>query len=325
LQTDAEGNFYYAKAARHGLPAVVPQHGTLLKVSKDGSRTEIIATGFRAPNGVCVNPDGTFFLTDQEGFWVPKNRIDLVERGGYYGNFWGYTDVTDPSDAAMRQPLVWITNAFDRSPSEILRVTGDGWGSLKGSLLNFSYGYGKVYVVPFEMVAGQIQGGMCALPLPQFPTGVMRGRFDPLSGQLYCCGMYAWAGDQTQPGGFFRVRYTGKPVFLPIGIHASQKGVTLVFSGKLDEQAATDPKNYAVRTWGLKRSKEYGSKHYDEKLSLVTGAALAADGKSVTIQVADLKPTWCMAIKYALKGASGEPVNGEIHNTIHNLPPVSSP
>ncbi len=31
LQTDAEGNFYYAKAARHGLTAVVPQHGTLLR------------------------------------------------------------------------------------------------------------------------------------------------------------------------------------------------------------------------------------------------------------------------------------------------------
>ena len=159
LQTDAEGNFYYAKAARHALKAVVPQHGTLLRVSKDGAKTDILATGFRAPNGVCVNPDGTFFLTDQEGFWVPKNRINLVERGGYYGNFWGYHDVTDPSDAAMKQPLCWITNAFDRSPSELLWVTGDGWGPLKGSLLNFSYGYGKVYVVPHEKVGGQVQGG----------------------------------------------------------------------------------------------------------------------------------------------------------------------
>jgi len=33
LQTDRDGNFYYAKAARHALPGLVPQHGTLLKVS----------------------------------------------------------------------------------------------------------------------------------------------------------------------------------------------------------------------------------------------------------------------------------------------------
>ena len=92
----------------------------------------------------------------------------------------------------------------------MLWVTSDRWGPLKGSLLNFSYGYGKVYVVPYEKVGGQIQGGMCALPMPQFPTGVMRGRFHPADGQLYCCGMFAWAGNQTQPGGFYRVRYTGK-------------------------------------------------------------------------------------------------------------------
>ena len=81
LQTDTEGNFYYAKSGRHALPALVPHHGTLLKVSKDGSKTEILATGFRAANGVCLNPDGTFFVTDQEGFWTPKNRINRRREG----------------------------------------------------------------------------------------------------------------------------------------------------------------------------------------------------------------------------------------------------
>src|SRR5260370_40676341 len=98
LQTDAEGNFYYAKSGRHALPALVPHHGTLLRVSSDGSRTDILATGFRAANGVCLNPDGTFFLTDQEGFWLPKNRINRVTIGRYPGNFWAYHDVTDPTD-----------------------------------------------------------------------------------------------------------------------------------------------------------------------------------------------------------------------------------
>jgi putative heme-binding domain-containing protein len=319
LQVDDEGNFYYAKAARHALKAVVPQHGTLLRVSKDGTHTDILATGFRAPNGVCLNPDGTFFLTDQEGHWTPKNRINLVTPGGYYGNFWGYHDVTDPSDAAMKQPVCWITNAFDRSPSELLWVTGDGWGSLKGSLLNFSYGYGKVYVIPHETVGGAMQGGMCALPLPQFPTGVMRGRFHPNNGQLYCCGMYAWAGDRTQPGGFYRVRYTGKPVYLPVGLHATRSGMTLTFTGALDPKTAGDPKNYAVRTWGLRRSEKYGSDHIGEKAAAVTGARVSVDGKTVTLEIADMKRTWCMAIEYAVKAADGATVRGAIHNTVHKL------
>src|SRR5207237_208203 len=61
LQPDREGNVYYAKSARHALPALVPHHGTLLKVSKDGARTDILASGFRAPNAVCVTCDRTFF------------------------------------------------------------------------------------------------------------------------------------------------------------------------------------------------------------------------------------------------------------------------
>lgn len=319
LQTDADGNFYYAKAARHALKAVVPQHGTLLKVSKDGSRTSILATGFRAPNGVCVNPDGTFFLTDQEGFWLPKNRINLVERGGYYGNYWGYHDAKDESDESMKQPLCWVTNAFDRSPSEMLWVTSDRWGPLKGSLLNFSYGNGKVFVVPHEKVGGQIQGGMCALPMPAFPTGVMRGRFHPTNGQLYCCGTYAWAGDRTRPGGFYRVRYTGKPVCLPVGLQAKKEGMTMTFSGELDRETALDVKNYAVKTWSLKRSAAYGSKHHDEKAAKVTGVKVSDDGKKVTLEIADAKPTWCMEISYSLAGKNGDRVRGVIHNTVHQL------
>ncbi len=317
LQTDAEGNFYYAKSGRHALPALVPHHGTLLKVSKDGTKTEILATGFRAANGVCLNPDGSFFVTDQEGFWTPKNRINRVQKGGFYGNMWGYTDITDTADSAMKQPLCWVTNEFDRSPAELVWVTSDQWGPLKGSLLNSSYGTGKLFVVPHEIVSGQAQGGMCALPLPNFPTGIMRPRFSPFDGQLYVCGMFAWGGNQTQPGGFYRVRYTGKPTDLPIGLKAKAGAVEITFTDTLDVKNAADVKNYAVKVWGLKRSRNYGSKHINEHALTVSRATVAADGKTVRLELPDLAPTWGMEIKYQLKGADGRPVNGRIHNTIH--------
>ena len=318
LQTDAEGNFYYAKSGRHALPALVPHHGTLLKVSKDGTKTEILATGFRAANGVCLNPDGTYFVTDQEGFWTPKNRINLVEKGGFYGNMWGYTDVTDTSDSAMKQPLCWITNDFDRSPAELIWVPAKTWGPLAGSLLNTSYGMGKIYVVPFETVNGQAQGGLCALPLPTFPTGVMRPRFHPTDGSLYACGMYAWAGNQTAPGGFYRVRYTGKPADLPVGLKARAGGVELLFTDPLDPKAV-DAKSFDVKVWGLKRSKDYGSKHTDEHPLAVAKASVSDDGKTVRLELPDLAPTWGMEIKYRLKAADGRVVTGTIHNTIHGF------
>lgn len=318
LQTDAEGNFYYAKSGRHALRAVVPQHGTLLKVSKDGSKTDILATGFRAANGVCLNTDGTFFVTDQEGFWTPKNRINKVEKGGFYGNMWGYTDITDTSDTAMKQPLCWITNAFDRSPAELIWVPAKTWGPLAGTLLNTSYGMGKIYVVPHETVDGQSQGGMCALPLPTFPTGVMRPRFNESDGHLYVCGMFAWAGNQTVPGGFYRVRTTGKPIDLPVGLKAKTSGVELTLTDAIDPKAL-DAKNFEVKVWGLKRSQNYGSKHIDEKPLAVAKATVLADGKTVRLDLPDLAPTWCMEIKYILKGTDGRTITGVIHNTIHAL------
>lgn len=319
LQTDSEGNFYYAKSARHALPAVVPHHGTLLRVPPDGSRTDILATGFRAANGVCLNADGTFFVTDQEGHWTPKNRINWVEPGGFYGNMFGYHDVTDASDDRMLQPLCWITNSFDRSPGELVWVTSDRWGELKGSLLELSYGAGKIFVVPHEKIAGQMQGGMCALPMPIFPTGVMRGRFHPTNGHLYVCGMFAWAGNQTAPGGLYRVRRTDKRVYVPVGLNALGDGLKIRFSGPLERRLATDPERYTVRTWSLRRSENYGSGHYDERELRVASASLSADGRDLTLHLPEIQPTWCMSIEYRLKGADGTPAVGEIDNTIHHL------
>jgi putative heme-binding domain-containing protein len=320
LQTDAEGNFYYAKSARHALPPLVPHHGTLLKISRDGSRTEIVAKGFRAANGVCVNPDGTFFVTDQEGHWMPMNRINWIDqRGKYYGNFWGYHDVTDPSDDLMEQPLCWITNAMDRSPAELLWVDSSTWGPLQGSLLNLSYGYGKVYIVPHQRIGHRMQGGLSDLPLPPFPTGIMRGRFHPGNGQLYTCGMYAWAANPQQPGGFYRIRYTGHPVYLPIGLQARGDQVELTFSGQLDPQTACDPQNYRLKTWSVRRSERYGSDDFDQRILPVQSVTLADDGCTVRLVIPTLRPTWGMEIRYAIQALDGDWVDGRIHNTIHSL------
>ena len=310
LQSDEKGNFYYAKSARHALKAVVPHHGTLLRVSPDGRNTDIVATGFRAANGVCVNPDGTWIVTDQEGHWNPKNRINYVKEGGFYGNMFGYHDVTDDSDSAMEQPLCWITNSFDRSPAELLWVPRDArWGSLNGVLLNLSYGYGNIYTVPHEIVDGQAQGGMCRLPIESLPTGIHRGRFHPENRQLYGVGMFAWAGSQKEDGGFFRIRATGKPSWVPTKIEARPGKVTITFSDELPPGGS-----FEVRTWDLKRTAGYGSKHYNEKELDVAGAEVSEN--EVNLRIPDLAPTWGMEIKCRL-GNGQERV---IHNSIHQLP-----
>jgi len=46
-----------------------------------------------------------------------------------------------------------------------------------------------------------MQGAVTRFPL-EFETGVMRGAWHPHNGQLYAAGLYGWAGNTTQDGGF---------------------------------------------------------------------------------------------------------------------------
>jgi hypothetical protein len=320
LESDAAGNLYYAKSARHALPAVVPHHGTLLKVAADGSATEIVAKGFRAANGVCVEGDGTFWVTDQEGHWNPKNRVNHVRPGGFYGNMFGYHDVTDSSDAAMEPPAFWITNAFDRSPAELLRVTSPKWEPLVGGLLELSYGEGRIHLVLTESMPdrpGAVQGGMVALPMPDLPTGIMRGRFHPADGQLYACGLFAWAGNRTQPGGFFRIRRTTQPLLIPTGLHASAGEISLSFPEPLEPAVAARTDAWKVRTWGLERTARYGSEHIDETDREVATVEVSSDGRQVTLRVPAFAPTWCYSIEWSVAAADGSPVRGMLHGTMH--------
>jgi putative heme-binding domain-containing protein len=323
LETDAEGNVYYAKSARHALPAVVPHHGTLLKVNRDGSGTEIVAQGFRAANGVCVESDGTFWVTDQEGHWNPKNRINHVRPGGFYGNMLGFHGVTDASDAAMEPPAVWITNAFDRSPAELLRVPLGRFEPLAGHLLELSYGEGRIHLVLTEPVTDPrglggrvLQGALVPLPMDDLPTGIMRGRFGPVDGHLYTCGLHAWAGNRTAPGGFFRVRRTPHPLRLPLSLHAAAGILELTFSTPL-AAGAENPASWQLRTWEIDRTQEYGSPHRDEQSRAIQSAALSADGRSITLTVPGFAAARCYALSWQLPAADGSVVEGSLNGTLH--------
>ncbi|WP_075351573.1 DUF6797 domain-containing protein [Algoriphagus marinus] len=319
LQVDVEGNFYYAKSARHAREALVPQHGTLIKVSKDGKKTDIIARGFRAANGVCINPDGTFIVTDQEGHWNPMNRINWVKEGGFYGNMFSFNPPADSTERGMELPLVWVERDIDQSPSELLWVDSKKWGELDGKLLNFSYGYGKIFVIPYETVGEQVQGGIFELPIPRFSTGVMRGRFNPGDEQLYLCGLSAWGSTQPQLGGLYRIRKVDQPMVIPIGIKATTAGIELSFTDELDPDSVNEITNYTVETWDLLRSRNYGSKHYNEKMLSVIKAELGKDKKTILLTIPNIKPTWVMEIQYQVKDKNGKSIEGSIQNTIHQL------
>jgi glucose/arabinose dehydrogenase len=320
LQVDGAGNLYYAKSARHAKTPLVPQHGTLLKVSADGARTEILARGFRAANGVCLNPDGSFFVTDQEGHWMPMNRVNRVLPGGFYGNMWGYGAPESTSDDAMAPPLVWVDKAMDRSPAELVRVEGGGWGALEGGLLSFSYGQGQVFLVTTQQVGDVWQGAYLPLPISSLPTGIMRGRFRREDGHLYVTGMSAWATNQVQePGGFYRLRAQERPLRVVHAVNVHRAGVDLRLTEPLPDGLAPLPEQFVVSTWRLERSERYGSKRHDEASLAVAGVQLSADRRTVRLLLPSIAPVDQLEIVYRMGGDGEEGVSGRVLATVHAL------
>jgi hypothetical protein len=230
---------------------------------------------------------------------------------------YGYTDVKDTSDDAMEPPMVWITNAKDRSPAELLWVPENAWGPFGGSLLNLSYGTGKVFLVPHEDVGGVWQGAVCELPMPAFATGIMRGRFGD-DGALYACGMFAWAGNAVDPGGFHRIRHSGTPAAMPLAVRAVRGGMVLKFSDPLDP-AAISPSAFALKVWSAERTANYGSPHIDERPLEITGAKLANDGRSLVLTIPRLEPTGFYELAMKLRTSGGGVVERTMHGSIHRL------
>lgn len=341
LQTDADGSFYFSKGAPvnpggRGFMRIAPHHGTILKVSKDGSSIDVMATGMRAPNGIGVHAGkhGTVFTSgDNEGTWMPRCRLNWFYEPGFYA---GVKDTAHrtPVPDLPDLPLCWMPMEIDNSSGGQVMVTGDAWSDLAGSILHCSYGTCSTYLVLPEWPEdhGQVQGGVIRLPV-NFSSSCMRPRFSPIDGQLYVVGLKGWQTSAAREGGFHRVRRTGKPFAMPLRLRTCKQGVYLTFDTDLDPELAADPDSYGVEVWNYLYSQNYGSPELsvlqpDRKVEqgkrnrdplTVTKAVLGADKRTVFLAVDGMRPVHQMRISWNVDTAAGVQQKGELHNTIHAL------
>jgi glucose/arabinose dehydrogenase len=322
LDRDREGNFLFAKAARHALPANTKHHGAILKLDKNGKNLEIVCTGFRVPNGVAVGPNGEIVTSDQEGHWIPSTRINWCSPGSFHGYMWGGSIPQDRKD--YDNPVTFLPVTVDNSGAGQAFVESDRWGPFRGHLIHSSFGRGKVFLVLMERVDGQIQGGAVELPL-NFSTGLMRPEFRKQDGQLYLCGLYGWGTKRKATGGLYRVRYTGGPVYLPDELHVTKEGVSITFTQPLEKASAENVKNYYSRRWNYKWTSQYGSDLYQRNGARGTenvkirAARLSADGRTVVLEMEDMAEVMQMQTGFKIKAADGTPVSYEIFHTVNVL------
>ncbi|MCI0746851.1 MAG: hypothetical protein L0Y58_15725 [Verrucomicrobia subdivision 3 bacterium] len=324
LQTDRAGNFYYVRCGQRVDPNL-PLQGGLVKVSKDGRKSELIATGLRAANGLCVGPNDEITCADNQGNWIPASRINWVREGGFYG----YVPHArrDPVPTEADPPLCWLPIQIDNSSGSQVWVTSDRWGPLKSHLLHTSYGKGTLFLVLREQIGDVVQGGVVQFPL-RFDSGIMRARFHPRDGQLYVAGLKGWQTAGARDGALQRVRYTGGPVRMPVALHIRRNAIDITFGCELDQASAGDTQNYALERWNYLWSEKYGSPEFKasqpgeqgrDKMEITT-ATLSPDSKTVSLNISDLKPVMQMRIQFRLQSKDGAPVRQEIYHTVNALP-----
>ena len=320
LETDPEGNFYYVKG--HG--AKNEHAGTLLKVSRDGSRIEVVATGFRWPNGSGAGPNGELTVADQQGTWVPSSRVDLVRKGGFYGFMNAHHRTEKPT--TYDGPLCWIPHKVDNSCGGQTWCTSDKWGPFQGHMVHCSYGKCALFLVLQENINGIDQAGVYRFPF-KFQSGGMRARFNPHDGQLYVSGLKGWQTSGARDGCLQRVRYTGAKVSMPRSINIHKNGIRVGFTQKLDRELAEDSDSWQIEQWNYRWTSTYGSKEFkvtnpDEvghDKVIVRSARLLPSGNEVFLEIADLAPVMQMKISFDLETVDGEEMIGDLHNTIHVL------
>jgi len=305
LEHDAAGNFFTAS------------HQGLLRISPDGKTVDVLAVGFRNPDGIGLLPDGTLTVPVSEGEWTPASAICEVRQKP---SEHPATPVPNFRGKPPALPMVYIPRGLDHSSGGQAFIDSERWGPLGGQLLHLSFGSCMYFLVLRDEVADQPQGAVVPL-VGDFKSGVHRSRFSPADGQLYVSGMNGWHVYGVDDGCFQRVRYTGGTVQQPLGIRAHRNGVLLRFSAPLDRATTGDAVNHFAQCWNYRYGPSYGSPEFSPSHYGTVGhdplairsATVLSDGHGLFLEIPDLQPVNTLHLHVAVGGGDTRDVFATVH------------
>lgn len=344
LETDASGNFYFAKAApvRSGgrnFERILPHNGAFLKVTPDGQNLSVVATGLRAPGGIGVGPEGELTTGENEGTWQPACKINYFTPDEQ-PVFLGVEQTRQGVKSEFKEPLCYLPMKVDNSGGQQVWVPANSKIGLQaGEMLHLSYGQSSIYrVLTQKTPSGQLQGGVVKLPI-RLSSSAQRAAFHP-DGSMYVLGLRGWQTNAAKEAGLQRVRYREQaPLHLPEDMTVTGDQLIIRFESPLDEELAADLESYAIKRWNYVRGPQYGSGHFaistpnkeaeanaltqeskghrEEDRMTITAAALDEDGRTIRLTIPELAPAHQMEISYDLESTDGEVIIGTLYSTIH--------
>lgn len=317
-----KGYFYVSLSMAMRLMAAEKQksdRGRTIKIALDGSY-EQLDYGLRTPNGIGLGVDGELFVTDNQGQWLPGNKLIHVKKGNYNGMAWGLLD-SDIEPPKMTLPSLWLPqNEISNSPSEPILIND---GPYQGQMLHGDVSHGGIKRDFLEKIEGNYQGAVFRFT-QGLAAGVNRLCWGP-DGSLYIgeigmVGGWTW---KEKKYGLQSIKYNGKPTFEMLAIRAKPKGFEIEFTQPLKDIAKIDPKDFFITQWWYKPTENYGGPKLDFKQLTITTTNLSQDRTKLYLEIPGLKKEHIVYLRIPehLRSASSQELwSSEAWYTLNNIP-----
>ncbi|MEO9891745.1 c-type cytochrome [Aurantibacter sp.] len=259
--------------------------GRTIKIGMDGSYVHL-DYGLRTPNGIGLGVDGELFVTDNQGQWLPGNKLIHVKKGKYNGMAWGLLDTLQVVPK-MNPPTLWLPGTeIANSPSEPVLMND---GPYKGQMLHGDVCHGGIKRDFIEKINGNYQGAVFRFT-QGLAAGVNRLCWGP-DGALYIgeVGMVGgWTWKETKYG-LQSIKYNGKSTFEMLAVRAKPEGFEIEFTQPLKEDIKINPSTFYISQWWYKPTKNYGGPKMDLEQLKITSTALSKDRTKLYLELPGLK------------------------------------
>ena len=296
-----------------------PDRGRTIRISRDGSY-ETLNYGLRTPNGIGLGVDGEIFVTDNQGEWIPSNKLIHVKEGEFLGMPWALPEGTVEAPP-IAPPAIWLPqNEIGNSPTEPILIAN---GPYKGQMLHGDVTHGGIKRDFLEKVNGQYQGAVFRFS-QGLEAGVNRLAWGPDSalyiGGVGMVGGWSWKENQY---GLQKLKYNGKTTFEMLAVRAKPHGFEIEFTEPLAKDARFPEQHLVIEQWRYQGTSAYGGPKLDQKKMKITKTALSADRKRIYLEIPGLKKEHVVyfMLPESLRSERGQSLwSSEAWYTLNNIP-----
>lgn len=347
---DKDGNFHVTLNVGFGggHQAKSPWRGWCVKITPKGEMTPI-ATGLRSPNGVNWSPDGDLFYCDNQGEWVETNKMHHIRPGDFFGHQAGLKWVKQsPLADALKEsypagmlydgrkgtqrdgmpphtpPAIWFPyDKMGKSASEpIWDTTGGKFGPFAGQCFVGDQTKSSIMRVYLEKIQGRYQGA-CFPFRSGFQCGINRLCFDKGANLYVGQTNRGWGSLGGKPYGLERLNWTGEVPFEMHAVQLQPGGFNVTFTKPVDADFAARVNAYNMSSHTYNYWPNYGSPEVDAKAEKIRAIRVAADGKSVFLEVDNLRVgrVFTLTLDAGYKSRAGDTIlHPEAYYTLNYLP-----